>query len=245
MAKVLNTNTNRYVLAKNAHKYGIVIGNDTELVEEPRIINPKTGRYVLLKNSHKYGIDINVESIKPMKPTKPEDKSEAIKPILEWCSSDYIDDESEEDNTNDQAREGYISFCEENLSITEKVKYVFVGSGYADRVIADEELLDEVKENNAVIIFPDLYWEEDMKPHILEDGEHVFELCSKLPKFCLKRGGIVYKVSDNSNITDLDYVEMTGDLGFCGFCNMDCTDAKWYQIGSEVIVYMSIDTESG
>jgi hypothetical protein len=111
-----------------------------------------------------------------------------LKPILKWSSDDYIDYDSEDDNTNDQAREAYIAFCEENHSITDKVKYVFVGSGYAHRIIEDEDLLDEVESKNAVIIFPDLYWEEDMEPFIMRGGKYAFELCSKLPSFYLKRG---------------------------------------------------------
>jgi hypothetical protein len=68
-------------------------------------------------------------------------------------------------------------------------------------------------------------------------------LCSKLPKSYVERGGIVYTVEKNT--VEIDYIDKVMRMDFCEFCYMGYTYADWYQVGSETILYLGVETRSG
>lgn len=205
--------------------------------------NPKTHRYVLKKNAHKYGI-ITDEFVMPT------NNMHTIRPILTWENENELDYENKDfDTLRDEVKESFKTFCLENVAITEPVKYVFVGSGYADRVIKNIRSLKNIKKDRAVVIFPDLHWEAQMKPLIvgdISDGKHVLNICSMLPEYYLKSGGIIFKRFKKRHGDELDFVDKVGDLKFCGFCDvLSSICVSWYKIESDTFMYIAVDTESG
>ncbi len=166
------------------------------------------------------------------------------------CSYDYSSESSDDSSVNDyedndeKVYESFRDFSKNNSNITEKVKYVYVCSGYSHRVFEiDEVLMEFNNQTEAVSILPDLYWRENYKPYTAD--YNALELCLYLPINYIKRGGIVYKLKDKPDGTELLYVDMVGDLDFFAFCQGSEASAKWYEIENEILLVFDVNTESG
>jgi len=160
--------------------------------------------------------------------------------ILEW-NFDFNEDF---DNEEDEIYESFKLFSKNNKDIVEKVKYVFVCSGYANRVIENHERFVEFKkQKDGLIVFPDYYWTDNLRAYSID--RKAFNLCLNLPIQYLKRGGIVYKLPDKPNGKEITYVDLVGDLDFCAFCSTREASAKWFTIDDEIMLLFEVDSESG
>lgn len=164
--------------------------------------------------------------------------------ILEWSidNEEYSDDED--------YYEDFENFSIKHKDITEKVEYVFVCTGYASRLIRYEDIFHKIKNEHtdAIVIIPDKYEGLDKGPEAswIREKEYqlAYDICAKLPQDFMDSGGIIYKV-DKPEHTELSYVEKVGELDFCGFCNVDCTNATWWEVDEHIILVFDVDTESG
>jgi hypothetical protein len=171
------------------------------------------------------------------------EKENSIKNVLEWSYS--YDSDSEYDSDSDEdIYESFKEFCDENKEITQKVKYVYVCSGYSHRVLTDNETFLKFRDQkDKVMILSDLNWRDDIPPYVL-DGR-AYNLCSYLPFSSIRRGGIAYKIPDKPDGTEIKYVDQVGDLDFCAFCCAREAEANWYEIGSDILLEFTVNTESG
>ncbi len=168
------------------------------------------------------------------------EKEHKAKKILEW-NFDFNEDY---DNEDEEIYESFKLFCENNEEITKNVEYAFVCSGYADRVVTNNERFLEFKnQKDGVVIFPDYYWNNNLRAYFSD--QTAYKLCLNLPIQYLKRGGIVYKLPDKPDGTEISYVDLVGDLEFCCFCRAREASAIWYQIEDEILLMFEVDTESG
>ena len=182
-------------------------------------------------------------------------KENTSKLVLNWhydySSLGYSSKESVNDNFIDdgdkEIYESFRDFSKLNANITERVNYIYVCSGYAHRVLEVEDIfLEFKKQKEAISILPDLYSKGingNYEPYTID--QNGLDLCLNLPMHYIKKGGILYKLSDKSNGTELSYVDLVGKLNFCEFCQGTEATANWYEIEEEILLVFDVNTESG
>jgi hypothetical protein len=146
------------------------------------------------------------------------------------------DDDWNENRFEDEADEQLEKFLEDNPSLKD-VKCICVNTGYTDRIIDNEEILDDL---DAAVVFTDKCWNSDLKPLIFDQEIH--DLVANIKG--VDDGSCVFKESSPaavfSCISSLQMAE------YCGCCSAgNFYRAEFYDVDGKIVMVAMVDCESG